>query len=409
MTTRPQSLPPVRALGGIALFAGLALVLGHWLGGGAALGRLDAALLVPTLGFAALVYTALPRAWQVQSIGTALLAVAAPTVFLWCLFAVLQGASLAQVIALPQLAALAFGTMAIVGLMLLVTRYFAGRSRLLWGSVLAALAFLWWFAAHISLGAAYQLATPPQAGRTVLITSLPLVQWPGDGALTAGPSEAIALVALRQQLGRKVVPVGALGEGELLNDDRLLLAHPAALDPASLVEIDRFVRSGGRAVILADGLSSWPRPFPFGDPRNPVVTSMLTPLLDHWGLTLDAPTPGSAAGGAVAVRDGAYKLTLHSPGHFAEVPSTCRPAGGTRDGRVTIVACRIGQGTAVILADADMLFGPLWLSDPVWAAHLRPSDNIKWVADQLNYPQKGSRWGLGPTWHDQGVDMGQKR
>ena len=115
------------------------------------------------------------------------------------------------------------------------------------------------------------------------LTGLPLRTWGQDDLSLGAMQDAAALVVLRQRLSRPLVLMDGLAPASLKQGDRLLLAHPLALPPDTLVEVDRFVRAGGRAVILADGLSSWPPPHRFGDPRNPPVTSLLTPLLDHLG------------------------------------------------------------------------------------------------------------------------------
>jgi hypothetical protein len=52
----------------------------------------------------------------------------------------------------------------------------------------------------------------------------------------------------------------------------------------------------------------------------------------------------------------------------------------------------------VVLADADMLFDPLWRPEPLWAAHLRRSDNIEWLAEQVNQAPLTGRWGFRSTW-----------
>ena len=266
------------------------------------------------------------------------------------------------------------------------------------GLVYAALIALWWLAGHATLGWAYTHRAAAQPGKTIMLTGLPLRTWPADDLRLGELRETASLVALRTHLARPLILADGLAAGSIGPNDRLLLAHPLALQPETLVEVDRFVRAGGRAVILADGLSSWPPPYPLGDRRNPPVTSLLTPLLDHWGVRLDAPIPGGANSEAVTIVHQSHHLALHSPGHFAQLPGNCRGAGRLPDSRPTIATCRIGQGTAVLLADADMLFDPLWRPEPLWAAHLRRSDNVEWLAGQLNEPYRLTFWGLRPTW-----------
>jgi len=156
----------------------------------------------------------------------------------------------------------------------------------------------------------------------------------------------------------------------------LLLAHPRALAPRELVAVDAFVRGGGRAVILADALSGWPARRPLGDPRNPPVTSLLTPLLDHWGVTLGAAPADE--GRPLAADVGGARLRLFSAGRFERFPAACRAYAGRR-----VVHCRIGDGEAWLVGDADLLFAPLWRAAPGWAAHLRRADTMEWLTARL--------------------------
>jgi hypothetical protein len=383
---------------GPILFALLAACLGHWLGGGAALGRVDAALLAPTLVLTALLVDVLPMRWRTRSrIGTIVLPTALLIALCWA-----AATWLSDDIALqnqgPQLvflAAASMGALVSVQAAKVAASKWHIAARLFFVATLAA---LWWLGSHIALGWAYTPRVAAPLGKTIVLTGLPLRTWPRDTLRLGELRDAAAVVALRTRLTRPPILADGLAPGSVGPDDRLLLAHPLALPPETLVEVDRFVRAGGRAVILADGLSSWPPPYRFGDPRNPPVTSLLTPLLDHWAVRLDAPVPNGMNSDTVTVVHQGHRLTLHSTGHFSKLPDSCRRSGLRPDGQPVIVTCRIGQGTAVLLADADLLFDPLWRPEPLWAAHLRRSDNIDWLAGQLNEPFRPGFWGLRPTW-----------
>lgn len=387
-----------RALGA-AIFALSAILLGEILGANHALSRLDAALMVPTLPLAALVYFALPMRWRPPALGRAIPLALAGLAALW--FAHVAGSiNFGSPQALVQWMWLIGG-----GALALLLTDGIRRVSTTWPALLRSFAYgamllCWWLAAHVGLSAAYRVQSPAQPGRTIVISGLPLRQWSDDMPSRTAPSEAAAVIALRSRLARSMMLLDSLDGTTLATEDRLLLAHPFALSPESLVEVDRFVRGGGRAVILADGLSGWPAAYPLGDPRNPPVTSLLTPLLDHWGVRLDAPVPGSANSEAVAVLHLGHRLVLHSPGYFAKLPGLCRGAARLPAGKATVATCRIGRGTAVLLADADMLFDPLWRPEPLWAAHLRTSDNIEWLVEQLDHPQRRPIWGLRPTWRE---------
>ena len=77
----------------------------------------------------------------------------------------------------------------------------------------------------------------------------------------------------------------------------LLMAHPRAQPAEALVDLDHWVRGGGRLLLLADPMLEWPSERPLGDPLRPPPAFADTGLLKHWGLRLDAPDergPGSA-------------------------------------------------------------------------------------------------------------------
>src|SRR3546814_4879137 len=118
---------------------------------------------------------------------------------------------------------------------------------------------------------------------------------------------------------------------------------------SDLVAIDAFVRGGGRAVVLADALSGWPARHPLGDPRNPPVTSLLTPLLQHWGLVLAAAPSADHEIQPVDVEG--FRLRLVSAGRFARSSSQCQAFAGHN-----ILRCPIGEGEAWLVGDAHLLF-----------------------------------------------------
>ena len=110
-----------------------------------------------------------------------------------------------------------------------------------------------------------------------------------------------------------------------------------------LVALDRWVRDGGRLLLLADPMLEWPSKRPLGDPLRPPPMFADTGLLAHWGLRLDAPEePGKAT------REfGARTVETMSPGTLY---------GRCAIGRDGFVAhCRIGKGKATVVADADLL------------------------------------------------------
>lgn len=154
---------------------------------------------------------------------------------------------------------------------------------------------------------------------------------------------------------------------------RLLLAHPRALHPADLAAIDSWIRAGGEAVILADPLLAWSSELSPADARRPPVTSLLDPLLTHWGLRLE-PADREDAGVVQRRLANGRLLAMIAAGHFTGSGKPCR-----LEEQGLIARCRLGRGNALLLADADMLQPALWMGgDGNWPAvdRDRLSDNM---------------------------------
>lgn len=176
--------------------------------------------------------------------------------------------------------------------------------------------------------------------RLLLLTSLPLVF--GEGfALDGGGSPALTALERRY----RVEPISTTAAAELAPARLLLMAQPHAQAPEYLVALDRWVRAGGRVLLLADPALEWPSERPLGDALRPAPMFMDTGLLAHWGLRLDTPEERGAATGQVV-------------GRAVETTSP-----GTLHGRCKISVdrltadCRIGKGRATIIADADLIDG----------------------------------------------------
>lgn len=198
-------------------------------------------------------------------------------------------------------------------------------------------------AAALALLASCREASPakgPEKPRPelFLITALPIVwgesfglEQPGSPALKALEAHyRVTLIDLPSQL-----PAGAL----------LLAAQPRALPAEELVTLDRWVRAGGRLLLLADPVLEWPSELPLGDRRRPPMAFPDTGLLRHWGLALEAPEER----GPRQQRLGGHEVLTASPG-------TLTGGGSCRVGDDGLSArCRLGDGEAILIADADFL------------------------------------------------------
>lgn len=213
-----------------------------------------------------------------------------------------------------------------------------------------------------------------------VMTALPL-QGAAFGAVTgAQPLEAVGLrsplwLALQARL--QLRPLDVLDAQSLSGVRTVLLAHPRALAPTELVAFDQWVRRGGRALILADPLLHWPDPRPLGHPARAPLTSLLDPLLAHWGLRL-APVEQAIESEPVERRvlQSGVLLQLAGASHFVA-------SGGGRGcalGEQGLLArCRIGAGEARLVADAD------WIDDRLWTlSPSRPADRHAWTSDAVD-------------------------
>jgi hypothetical protein len=370
-----------------AFATAVAVVALAWIAGGQMLlGRIDPALAAPLLLPPMLLLAWWQRGEPVAARRrSGLLALALLTAM-----QALLGLALARSAAWPQLLLIIVaGALGASLADLLVQR--RPRRNMLLGLAALALIAGWFAAAHSLLAALYRPAAAGAAAPAVtMLTGLPL-RWSGGDDIAAMIAEGISddPALARLTAAGPVSLVDSLADHVPPPGGALLIAHPRALAPRELVAIDAFVRGGGRAVVLADALSGWPARHPLGDPRNPPVTSLLTPLLDHWGVTLGAAPAGADDALAVDVRGA--RLRLSSAGRFERVPPRCQVFAAGR-----VARCLIGQGEAWLVGDADLLFAPLWRPLVPGAAHLRQADTMEWLAARL---WRGAGFGLlGPLW-----------
>ncbi|MEA3262802.1 MAG: ABC transporter [Pseudomonadota bacterium] len=132
---------------------------------------------------------------------------------------------------------------------------------------------------------------------------------------------------------------------------RLVIAQPRPLSPAENVALDNWVRGGGQLLLLADPALTEESAFPIGDKRRPQDIVLLSPILRRWGLELTFDDSRERIGDGPVDVDG-LRLTLNMPGHFVPF-GTERACRISREG--VLADCRIGQGRALILADAAVI------------------------------------------------------
>jgi len=185
----------------------------------------------------------------------------------------------------------------------------------------------------------------------------------------------------RLEADYRLSPLDTLDEASLAGIDFLMLAQPRALSPAENVALDAWVRGGGRLLLFADPMLTGESRFAIGDRRRPQDVILLSPILDHWGLVLAfdedrpaGPTLVRAAGAAIPVNlPGSINVGDGEGGCAMLVPEV-------------LAECRIGQGSALVLADAALLD----LHDP----HPGAAAALDWLAGRA-FADRGESAGQG--------------
>ena len=191
-------------------------------------------------------------------------------------------------------------------------------------------------------------APPAQRPPLGLFTSLPIWRGEADGVaarVQATEKPHWARTVLEET--RRVVLLDTLLKPQGFAD--LVMAQPRPLEPAENVALDGWVRGGGHVLLFADPLLTWESRFAPGDPRRPLDTALLSPLLAHWGLVLrfDPDQPDAAR------ENTGTGLPVHFAGELALQPGGDATCQTEQDG--LIAECRIGKGRALIVADSALL------------------------------------------------------
>lgn len=166
---------------------------------------------------------------------------------------------------------------------------------------------------------------PAERPRLALLSSLPLL-FGEEFALDSPKPAAIA----RIEQTYSIIAISVADAASLKGQSLLLMAHPRAQPAEVLVELDFWVRKGGRVVLLADPLLKWESSRALGDPTRPPPDFADTGLLARWGLRLAINEAGEGS--------------LHA----ADKRCTVLEGG-------MIARCRVGRGTVSVIADADFI------------------------------------------------------
>lgn len=199
-----------------------------------------------------------------------------------------------------------------------------------------------------------------------LMTSLPLY-WPMDadmGAIAAGTAE---IPWQRELLAADYAiepldtlsPIPALSPNVPPTDPlkgltRLAVIQPRGLSPADNVALDNWVRAGGHLLLVLDPVLTGDYDLPLGDPRRPVDTALIPPVVARWGLAVSFDEARAAA--VVQSRLGETPLPLAQPGSIAITDPAA--AQCTLLAESAAARCRVGTGQVTLIADAALFEHP---------------------------------------------------
>jgi hypothetical protein len=210
----------------------------------------------------------------------------------------------------------------------------------------------------------------PQAERPLLglMTSLPLY-WPEGADLATLVSGTAPIPWQRRAMETRfelvpldtLAPIPALSPEEpeldpLAGLQRLAVIQPRGLSPADNVALDNWVRGGGKLLLVLDPVLTGEYSAALGDPRRPVETALVLPVVERWGLDI---------GFAIDETEEGYYRTIRLPGgaelplaYFGMIEIANDVAGRCRSPDSAIVTCQIGKGQVALIADAALFEHP---------------------------------------------------
>ena len=145
-----------------------------------------------------------------------------------------------------------------------------------------------------------------------------------------------------------------IAAGPLAGTERLAVIQPRGLSPADNVALDAWVRGGGRLFMALDPALTGDYDLPLGDPRRPVDSALIPPVVARWGLAVsfDETQPQHVTRSSFAESE----LPLALSGRI-----TITDQGADRcvvRGEGAIAVCPIGKGRVTLLADAALFEHP---------------------------------------------------
>lgn len=198
-----------------------------------------------------------------------------------------------------------------------------------------------------------------------LMTSLPII-WGEGGSMQDILSGASEPASIYQHWRDRYAmePVDSLEGLSRETTDIVLLVQPRAMAPADLADLDGWIRNGGNAIIMTDPDLIWPSELPLGDPRRPLSSGLLSPLLKHWGLELVSQ---DNADELVELEFADQKIVTVGVGNFQSLGKQMPEKVVCNFSAAGFIAeCQIDRGRVILIADADFLHEHLWSEVSDW-------------------------------------------
>jgi len=137
--------------------------------------------------------------------------------------------------------------------------------------------------------------------------------------------------------------------------DTLAIIQPRGLSPSDNVALDKWVRDGGRLLLVLDPMLTGHYELPLGDPRRPSDVALIPPVVARWGLEIvfDDAQPVQRRV-AMPFGEGPYDLSF-----AGEVRVLAANSEGDADecalhGEAVMAVCDVGKGTVTLVADAGV-------------------------------------------------------
>lgn len=214
--------------------------------------------------------------------------------------------------------------------------------------------------------AAPAATNPDERPALGLMTSLPLY-WQEDASLADIAAGRALPPWQRRRIETRLalVPLDTLTPVPALSPDapetdplaglaRLAVIQPRGLSPADNVALDEWVRAGGKLLLVLDPALTGDYAAPLGDPRRPVDSALVPPVVARWGMAVSFDAAQGPGASQVPLGEGTLPLAL--AGRIAitdPAAGQCRLLAG--DAAAT---CEIGKGQVTLIADAALFEHP---------------------------------------------------